>query len=174
MIGSSRVSRALRIAVVAMACSTVAVLVPVKAANNGIAASVSGAGLTTVDGELRTFSFVAHQGEDGEASGMAQINNRSVDEMFQLSVDCLNIFENLAIVSGVITRHTDTHAIGLTGIFAVLDTGEGANAPPDFISQVFFFEPGVLSCADLGPADAEPFLEPIDAGNIQVRHTISF
>lgn len=162
-----------RLAALAFACGILALLAPVGAATN-VAASVTGSGVTTIDGQLRTFSFVAHQDESGNVGGMAQINNRSVGEMFQMSVDCLNIFDNLAIVSGVITRHTDTHAIGLTGIFAVVDSGEGADAAPDYISQVFFFEPGALSCAELGPADAEPFLEPIDAGNVQVRYTITF
>ena len=165
--------RARRLAMLTLACGILAGLAPVRAATS-VAALVTGSGLTTVDGELRTFSFAAHQDESGNVGGMAQVNNRSIGEMFQMSVDCLNIFDNLAIVSGVITRHTDTHAIGLTGIFAVVDSGEGANAQPDYMSQVFFFEPGALSCAELGPADAEPFLEPIDAGNVQVKYAITF
>ena len=137
-------------------------------ATTGIAATAAGSAQTTVAGELRTFSFVATTGANGAATGMAQVNNRMVGEMFLLSVDCLKVVGNLAIVSGVITRHTDTHAIGLTGIFAVQDAGEGSPSP-DRITQVFFFEPGVLTCADLGPADAEPFLVDVEAGNVQVR-----
>jgi len=128
--------------------------------NGRITAATSGSGHTTVEGALRTFSFIAHKDESGAAVGMAEISNRAIDEMFRLDVDCLNVVDNMAIVSGVITRHTDPHAIGLTGIFAVVDSGE-ADAPPDLVTQVFFFRPGVLTCSDVGPTDAAPFLVPI-------------
>jgi hypothetical protein len=141
----------------------------VHAADVPITASATGSGLTTVDGELRSFSFTALEDESGNAIGMAVVNNRAIGEMFQLAVDCMNVFENMAIVSGVIIRHTDVHAIGLTGIFAVVDSGEESKAPPDLITQVFFFRPGVLTCADLGPTDAAPFLVPIESGNVQVK-----
>ena len=59
------------------------------AAGAGVVTSATGSGQTTVAGELRTFSFVAVLRPDGVATGMAQVNNRSVGEMFQLSVDCL-------------------------------------------------------------------------------------
>jgi hypothetical protein len=138
------------------------------AAGAGVAASATGSGLTTVAGELRTFSLVAVLRPDGVASGMAQVNNRKVGEMFQLSVDCLKVVGTVAIVSGVFTRHTDPHAVGLTGVFAVQDAGEGSPSP-DRMTQVFFFEPGVLTCSDLEPADAAPFFVDIEAGNVQVR-----
>jgi hypothetical protein len=141
---------------------------PGHADGAGILASATGSGNTTVAGELRTFSFVAQVDADGVATGMAQVNNRMVGEMFQLSVDCLKVVGSTAIVSGMFTRHTDTHAIGLTGIFAAVDSGEGSTAP-DRVTQVFFFEPGVLRCSDLEPVDASPFLVDIEAGNVQVR-----
>jgi hypothetical protein len=87
--------------------------------------------------------------------------------MFQLSVDCVKVVESMAIVSGVITRHTDTHAVALTGIFAVEDAGEGSPSP-DRITQVFFFEPGVVACSDLRPDDAAPFLVNVQAGNVHI------
>lgn len=143
-------------------------LLLVRGAEGALATAASGSGQTTVAGELRTFSFLARLDATGVATGVAQVDNRAINEMFQLSVDCLKVAGSLAIVSGVITRHTDIHAIGLTGVFAVQDAGEGSLAPPDQVTQVFFFRPGVVSCADLGPADAAPFLIPIDAGNVQV------
>jgi hypothetical protein len=144
-------------------------VLPVRGAGAAIIASATGSGHTTAAGELRTFSFVARMDADGVATGTAQVDNRAINEMFQLTVDCINVVGSLAIISGVITRHTDVHAIGLVGIFAVQDSGEGSAPPADLVTQVFFFRPGVLTCADLGPADAAPFLVAIDAGNVQVN-----
>jgi hypothetical protein len=142
---------------------------PAFGAGATIVASASGSGSTTGAGELRTFSFIARIDSNGVASGTAQVNNRSVDEKFQLRIDCLKIFGNLAIVSGVFNRHDDAHAVGLTGIFAVVDAGEGSASQADLVTQVFIFEPGVLTCAELGPEDAAPFLVEIDSGNVQVN-----
>jgi hypothetical protein len=155
----------------ALAAVTAAViLAPATAgAAGGLTASATGSGHTTVAGALRTFSFTARLDGDGRARGKAQVNNRAIGEMFQLEVHCLRTVGDTAIVSGVITRHTDAQAVGLTGIFAARDAGEGVTAPPDQITQVFFFRPGELTCADLGPADAVPFLAPVEAGNVQVR-----
>jgi len=160
--------RSVRLAALA-ATVTLFVSVPaVHATGVSITASATGSGLTTVDGELRSFSFTALEDESRDAKGMAVVNNRAIGEMFQLAIDCMNVFENMAIVSGVIIRHTDRYAIGLTGIFAVVDSGEGPEDPADLITQVFFFRPDSLTCADVGPADAAPFLVPIEAGNVQV------
>jgi hypothetical protein len=144
-------------------------VLPVRGAGGAVIASTTGSGQTVVSGELRTFSFFARKDATGVATGMAQVDNKAINEMFQLTIECLSVVGSMAIVSGVITRHTDTNAIGLTGTFAVQDSGEGSAGPPDLVTQVFFFRPGVVTCADLGPADAAPFLIPIDAGNVQVK-----
>lgn len=155
--------------VVASAAALLACPLGTLRAANQVSASASGAGQTTVDGELRTFSFIALENDDDVTVGMAEVDNRSVGEMFQIDVDCLNVVGDTAIVSGVFTRHTDEHAIGLTGVFAVVDGGEGAGHSTDLITQVFFFPPGIVTCLDFSPDDAAPFLVPIEAGNVQVR-----
>jgi hypothetical protein len=144
-------------------------LLPIRVAGAAIIAAATGSGHTIVAGELRTFSFTAWTDADGVASGTAQVDNRAINEKFQLRVDCLRVAGSFAIVSGVITRHTDVQAIGLTGIFAAQDSGEGLAVPPDLITQVFFFRPGALRCTDLEPADAAPFLVRIADGNVQVN-----
>ena len=131
--------------------------------------SATGSGHTLVAGELRTFSFFAQQNPDATARGTAEINNRFIDEMFQIDVDCLKIAGNVAIVSGVITRHTDLHAVGLTGIFAVTDAGEGGHAVSDSVTQVFLFRPGTVTCQDPDPSDVRAFATPIVSGNVQVH-----
>jgi hypothetical protein len=128
----------------------------------------TGAGHTIVHGELRTFSFTAHQQPEGAVLGTAQIDNRAIDEKFQIDLDCLIVVGNIAIMSGVITRHTDEHAVGLTGIFGVLDGGEGSQ-PADAVSQVFFFRPDTVTCHDIDPAAATDLAVPIAAGNVQVH-----
>ena len=136
----------------------------------GLLASATGSGQTTVAGELRTFSFTAQMQADGSTTGVAQVNNRAINEMFELRLDCLRTFGKTAIASGVFTRHTDPNALGLTGIFAVVDSGEGVSASePDLMTQVFFFRPNTLTCGDLVPADVTPFLVPVEAGNVQVH-----
>lgn len=135
-----------------------------------VLASATGAGNTLLAGTLRTFSFTAHERADGSVGGMAQVDNRVVQEMFQVDIDCLQVFDNLAVMSGLITRHTDTTAIGLPGIFAVRDVGEGYSSPPDSITQVFFFPRNSgVTCLDVTPADVAGNMAPIVGGNVQVR-----
>jgi hypothetical protein len=134
-----------------------------------LTASATGAGNTIVAGELRTFSFTARLEDDGTTRGTAQVNNRMVNEMFQLDLDCLQVAGNIAIMSGIITRHTDTTAIGLTGVFGVIDNGAGAGDPRDEITQVFFFRPGLVSCRDVDPALVRLNATPVVGGNVQVH-----
>jgi hypothetical protein len=128
----------------------------------------TGSGHTIVDGELRTFSFTARQEPDGVVRGTAQIHNRAIDEMFTIDVDCLVVAGNIAVMSGVVSRHTDEHAVGLTGIFGVLDAGAGS-AAADAVSQVFFFRPDTVTCRDIDPAGSVDLGVPIVAGNVQVH-----
>lgn len=132
-------------------------------------ASATGSGNTIVAGELRTFSFTAQVSDDGTAHGTAQVNNRMVNEMFQLDLDCLQVSGNIAVMSGIITRHTDPTAIGLTGVFGVIDNGESRGDPRDEVTQVFFFRPGLVSCRDIDPALVPPNATPIVSGNVQIH-----
>jgi len=138
-------------------------------AASALTASATGAGNTLVVGELRTFSFTAQRNQDGTSRGTAQVNNRMVKEMFQLDLDCLQVAGNIAIMSGIITRHTDTTAIGLTGVFGVIDNGAGAGDPRDEVTQVFFFRPGLVSCRDIDPALVHLNATPIVGGDVQVH-----
>jgi len=131
--------------------------------------NVSGSGHTVVAGELRTFTFTARQDADGTARGTAHVNNRSINEMFDLEIGCLKVVGSVAIMSGVITKHTDTHAIGLTGVLGVVDAGEGQHEPRDAVTQVFFFRPGTVTCQDFGPAEVAEFATPIASGNVEVH-----
>ena len=130
-------------------------------------ALATGSGHTIVDGELRTFSFAARAEPNGSAHGTAQFDNRAIGEKFDLDLDCLVVTGDLAIMSGVITRHTDEHAVGPTGIVGALDAGEGS-ATVDAVSQVFF-RPHSVTCRDVEPAASTELAVPIATGNVQVR-----
>jgi hypothetical protein len=145
--------------------STIALLAaaPILAQGDGILHSATGSGHMQLGGELRTFSFNAIEREDGSVSGHALLQARVIDTTGHVDVDCLNVVGNVALISG-------TARDGTTRAFGVEDNGEGGNASPDRITLVFsgpFFTPGV--CMVLTPADAAPFLMPIEDGNVQVR-----
>jgi hypothetical protein len=146
--------------------STIALLVaaPIFAQGDGVVHSATGSGHMVLGSGLRTFSFSAVERSDGGVTGQAQLVNRATGASGHLEVDCLNVVGNLAIVSGT----TETSRIA---IFAAEDNGEGADASPDRITLVITndpeFPPGVCELAPR--ADVEPFLMPIEEGNVQVR-----
>jgi hypothetical protein len=145
--------------------AVLAVAAPAAAAEPEMA---TGSGHTVVDGQLRTFSFAARAEPDGFVRGTAQIDNRAIAEKFQIDIDCLLVAGDIAVMSGVIARHTDAHAVGLTGIFGVRDAGEGSQAT-DAVSQVFLFRPDTVTCQDVDPAASIDLGVPIVAGNVEVR-----
>ncbi len=133
--------------------------------------SASGHGNLSGGGELRTFSFTAVTHKDGTVTGEAQLDNRglpnTISGKFHLVLDCAVISGNTAVISGTITNSTVPSLEGDTGIFAVQDNGEGANASPDKISLVSFFTAGSANCRTF--AFGAFAIIPIEAGNIQVR-----
>jgi hypothetical protein len=146
--------------------STIALITaaPVLAQGDGVANSATGSGHLRLGGELRTFAFSAIEREDGSVTGQAQNHNRLTGAAAHVDIDCLNVFGNVAIVSG-------TNENGRVSIFAAEDNGESANDPPDRITLLITndpeFPPGV--CMLVTPEDAAPFLMPIEDGNVQVR-----
>jgi hypothetical protein len=117
---------------------------------------------------LRTFSFTAHVGTDGTATGEAQIDNRASGARDHFEIDCLNVLGDIAVMSGTIRSSIDPTLVGTDVLFAVRDTGEGPNAPPDEISLAFT---GFgIACTDFtDPTSLAPFLVPIEQGQVQVR-----
>jgi hypothetical protein len=91
---------------------------------------------------------------------------RFADVGIHMEIDCLNIIGNQATLSGTVTKVTgDAPPFifeGQKAVFKVQDNGEGSDAPPDLISDVFLF--AGATCNVPFPL---PYL-PVD-GNIQVR-----
>ena len=151
--------------------SAIALLVaaPILAQGNGVVHSATGGGSIGIGDALRTFGFNAVQRSDGTATGQMQIQARQFGNTIHIEVNCLNVVGNVALISGTITQHTDPAEVGTTAGLAVEDNGDGPNAPADRTTFLFGFPPGTPACLLFGPADAAPFLLPIDGGNVQVR-----
>lgn len=151
--------------------SIIALLVaaPIQAQGDGVVHSASGGGNILIGDDLRTFGLSAVQRSDGSATGKMEIQARQFGNRIHIEVDCLNVVGNVALISGTITQHTDPAEIGSTVGLAIEDNGEGANASPDRTTFLFGFPPGTPACLLFGPADAAPFLLPIEGGNVLVR-----
>jgi hypothetical protein len=139
------------------------------AGSNGLVASATGSGQATVGGEQRTFTFTARKYADGSVKGELQVNNRSLDRRSHMTLDCLVVNGGKAYMSGVIDHSTNTADVGTSWDFAVVDNGEGANAPADQITLIYNFGPA-FPCSNLAAqASLNTVLFPIESGNVQVR-----
>ena len=131
--------------------------------------SANGGGTTIEGGEKSTFVFNAVEHLDGSVTGHLVYQIRTLGFGFQMDIDCLAIFDNSAVLSGVVTHLIGEVPpgysfifVGAEAVFSVTDSGQGKNAPADLVSDILFF--GGASCLAGG---GEPYL-PI-SGNIQVR-----
>jgi hypothetical protein len=118
-------------------------------------------------GAKRTFSFEARVMPDGSVQGFYDNHNRQLGFVNHGSVDCMRfINDHDVVMSGVVERSTNpANPPGATAIFRVIDNGEGADDPPDRISQLAIFAPGP-NCNTVTPMAT---LADIVGGNIQVR-----
>lgn len=145
----------------------------------------SGSGGLFINGEYRVFAFEAVEDSDGNVTG--QIAHKSPlggGLRTHITVQCMLVQGNEAILSGPIEPPHPTPPVGNFAVVRVVDNGEG-NAV-DEMSLVFI---GFLSdlplppdptCADLNaifdlffkgllPGIPAPELFPIETGNIQVE-----
>lgn len=138
--------------------------------------SATGHGNTTIGGELRTFSFSAIRHKDGTVTGQWQLKNRASDVVLHGEVTCLLAIarptQGAAFMGGVVTR-VDGNAVGFYEgrpvAFSAFDNGEGADAPPDFITPVAAVDAAYVErqCRTGLRVGTGPI--PIEDGNIQVR-----
>ena len=119
---------------------------------------------------FRNFAFSATTSSDGTASGQAQIENRSSGFRGHIQIDCLNVLDNVAVMSGVWTSSTlPSIPVGSDAFFAVQDNGEGPSAPADDEITLGFSGLGIPCTFITDPAPLAPFFVPIESGQIQVR-----
>jgi hypothetical protein len=119
-------------------------------------------------GANRTFSFHARVMPDGGVAGEYDNHNRQQGFVNHGDINCLRfIGTNGAVMSGVIQRSDNPNAPpGATSVFRVEDNGEGADDPPDRVSQLVNLPPGSTdNCQTITPV----ILFPLEGGNVQVR-----
>jgi hypothetical protein len=100
------------------------------------------------------FSLTATQKADGSVEGQWQDTFAGGGEGLHISIDCLNVVGNGAVIGGVITKGTagGVDVSGQRALTAVMDNGTSNNDPADQLSFSFFPFPN-LSCTDLTPGD---------------------
>ena len=151
-----------------------------QAQNSG--ESANGQGTLLVQDEQgntvrRKFSLSAHRQNDGTVRGNAVLNNPAFTnangQKYQLQIDisCMKVYGNIAFFGGL-TKRTNDPSIVDAVYFSVQDNGEpGKNS--DQISRVFFFDDDPNTTGDpqlcQGNVVGDFPMEPIEAGNIQVR-----
>jgi hypothetical protein len=147
-----------------------------SAAAEGVAQSASGSGHFEFTSEagataLRTFAFEAHKASAGTVSGQAQLDNRAIPGRVHISIDCVNVIGNIAILSGAVTYSTEAGvSVGDAAIFGAEDNGEGAPASPDRLTIVY--ENSGLACTDVTPANVGFYtnlLRTVEQGNVQIN-----
>jgi hypothetical protein len=149
-----------------------------SANGHGTLPSVNDGGQTV----KRQFSFNAQRRADGSVSGHATLVNPAFrptgkgNAPYQLEIDisCMKIVGNVAILGGT-TRRTNDPSLVDAVFFTAQDNGEpGKN---DRLSRAFFWDDNPATqgdpqaCQLTGPTDFP--LEPIEAGNIQVRNGVN-
>jgi hypothetical protein len=158
--------RALAGTAVAAAFALSVVVAPMASAAGN--SSATGGGTTEEGGAKSTFVFSAVQQKNGAVTGNLVYHVRAWDLTIMMDLDCLMVVGNAAAISGVVTK-VSPEGLGVytgeQGLFYVVDNGQGANAAPDLLSDLYL-GPGA-SC-DLGFIPGyDPYI-PV-SGNIQVR-----
>jgi len=119
-------------------------------------------------GALRTFSFHARVMPDGSVEGEYDNHNRAAGFVNHGDVTCLRfINDHDAVLSGVAQKSDNPAAPpGTTAVFRVGDNGEGADDPPDQVSQLANLPAGsTADCRTITPV----ILFPLVGGNVQIR-----
>jgi hypothetical protein len=141
----------------------------------GVVQSASGSGhFEVVPGELRVFTHNGRIKANGSVDGSFMLNRHDTGTHFNGSVICLNIVGNVAFFAGVINTsnlpNDPNWDPGSFVIWSTIDNGEGANTPPDQISQIF--GSAAWTQADVELLCESGFIVPyydITQGNIQIK-----
>src|SRR5438552_5029090 len=144
----------------------------VESASGGIHWTIPLPNVFGVEVVSQPLAFTATKYADGRVSGHFEYIQKAGGDTFKFGVDvtCMNVYGgNRAKIGRIVTQSTDpTIAVGTYGWFQTLDSGEGANAPPDWSSLVGFGDEAANEAFCNSPN--LPRFEPWDVqGNVQVR-----
>jgi hypothetical protein len=131
--------------------------------------SASGFGQYHLGLPFRTFAFSATKATDGTTSGQAQLERTDNGILVHIGIDCLNVFGNVAVMSGVVTSSNSPNLpVGTDELFAARDDGEGPSTVADEITGAFSGL-GIPCTYITDPVQLALFFVPIETGQIQVR-----
>ena len=133
----------------------------------------NGGGTTVEGGEKSTFVFNAVKKSNGSVTGHLVYQIRVSNIGIKMDLDCVRfIGTNTAVLSGIVTQVSGDNIpfyiqVGSKAYFEVVDKGQGNDAAPDLISDLFFPIGAGSSNANCTNRRARTYL-PI-SGNIQVK-----
>ncbi|MFN2637446.1 MAG: hypothetical protein ABR585_10500 [Gemmatimonadaceae bacterium] len=127
-------------------------LAPVNASAAATAGqSVTGSGTITFGTSIEHIS-VSTSGNSGRVTFQDKAAGGNVNG--QIDVNCVNIVDNTATISGIVTHSNDHTLEGREGVFQVVDNGNGT--APDFASIINFHELGAGTDCSSGEFDLSP------------------
>jgi hypothetical protein len=162
----------------------------------GVVQSVTGASKITIvgtgpcAGQFGSRSLTVRKYDDGTVDGEAQVHVMREQgsgpdicdgDIYHAQLDCLQVFGNIAITSGPVTKTNDAAAdfLGRTAVFAAQDNGEGANDEPDRVVRVpplpFGPYPATATCMSFSLVAIQAALigpgtgYEAEAGNVQIH-----
>ena len=133
----------------------------------------NGGGTTVEGGEKSTFVFNAVKKSNGSVTGHLVYQIRVSNIGIKMDLDCVRfIGTNTAVLSGIVTEVSGDNIpfyiqVGSKAYFEVVDKGQGNDAAPDLISDLFFPIGTGSANANCTNRRARTYL-PI-SGNIQVK-----
>ena len=133
----------------------------------------NGGGTTVEGGEKSTFVFNAVKKSDGSVTGHLVYVIRVSNITVKMDLDCVRFIGNkTAVLSGIVTEVSGDNIpfyihVGSNAFFEVVDNGQGNDANPDLISDLFFPVGTGSANANCTNRRARTYL-PI-SGNIQVK-----
>jgi hypothetical protein len=174
----------------------VAAAAAAAAAKGGVVESVTGSskihivGTGPCAGQFASRSLTVRKFDDGTVEGETQIHVMKEQgsgpevcdgDLYHAELNCLQVFGNIAIASGPITKTNDAAVdfLGRTVLLAVQDNGEGASGEPDRLVRVpplpfgpfpatatcMSFSLVVIQAALIGPGTGYE----VEAGNVEIH-----
>lgn len=128
----------------------------------------SGVGL--LPGCDANFSVMANAYADGSVTGQWQDSFGDGYGSVHITVDCLIVYGNFAVVGGVVSQFTpDPSLVGTRALMGMQDNGTTANDPPDRMTGSAFGFPSFVGCDYFPVANVMAALKDMQQGQVTVN-----